>query len=168
MRLLSGIIMIWAITVCCQTEKMDVAGKLTKASVSVLKFDPGRHAEQDIEKAVQFTRQTGDYILLDVGGEWCIWCHRLDSVLYQTEPIMDFLEQNYVVVKVNYSKENKNTAVLDSLPEIPGYPHLFVLDENGKLLHSQGSEALEEGKKHSPEKVMNFLRNWAPKKGKNG
>jgi len=166
MRLLSVVLFtVFLLVSSCQTGG---DSKKTKAEVAVLQFDYNRDARADINKAVQYTIKSGDHILLDVGGDWCIWCHRLDSVLYQTGPISDFLEKNYVVIKINYSKENKNQAVLDSLPKIPGYPHLFVLDEKGKLLHSQGSEELEEGKGHSAEKVLKFLQDWAPKKEKNG
>ncbi|MGE5351099.1 MAG: thiol-disulfide isomerase, partial [Acidobacteriota bacterium] len=77
--------------------------------------------------------------------------------------IADYLKANYIVVKVNYSKENKNEAVLSKYPKIPGYPHLFVLDSEGKLIHSQETGVLEKDKGHDPEKVLNFLKEWSPK-----
>ena len=40
-------------------------------------------------------------------------------------------------LKVNWSKENKNEALLSKWPKIDGYPHLFVLDADGRLVHSQ-------------------------------
>jgi hypothetical protein len=64
-------------------------------------------------------------------------------------------------VKINYSPENKNQKVLRQFPKIPGYPHFFVLDGNGKLLHSQNTGELESGKHHDREKVFAFLRKWA-------
>ena len=74
--------------------------------------------------------------------------------------------KNYVVVKVNYSKENKNEAVLSRYPRIPGYPHLFVLNSNGKLLHSQDTGQLESGNHHDRDKVMAFLKQWGAASGK--
>lgn len=126
------------------------------------RFDPQRDAAKDIRDAMAEAGQTGKRVLLDVGGEWCIWCHRLDS-LFATHPALNrFLHKNFVVVKVNFSKENKNEKVLSRYPKIPGYPHFFVLDEKGTLLCSQDTGELESGKGHSPEKVLAFLRKWAP------
>ena len=126
------------------------------------KFDPKRDAAKDIHAAVVQAKHAGKRVLLDVGGEWCIWCHRLDT-LFATHPDLDeFLHKNFVVVKVNYSKENKNEKLLSKYPKIPGYPHIFILDNNSKLLCSQDTGELESGKGHDPEKVMTFLKKWAP------
>jgi thioredoxin-related protein len=131
------------------------------------KFDPGRDAAKDIHNAVVEAERTGKHVLLDVGGEWCIWCHRLDTLFAKNSDLNEFLYKNFVVVKVNYSKENKNEKVLSHYPQIDGYPHLFVLDGDGKLLHSQDTGLLEKGKGHDPEKVMAFLKQWAPSTGSN-
>ncbi len=74
--------------------------------------------------------------------------------------LAETLHKEFVVVKVNWSKENKNEAVLSRYPKIPGYPHLFVLDSNGKLLHSQDTSELESGKGHDQDKVMAFFKKW--------
>jgi len=98
----------------------------------------------------------------DVGGEWCIWCKRLDQFFLDNRDCADVLKKNFVVVKVNYSKENENKEVLSKYPKITGYPHLFVLDKNGKLLHSQDTGLLEEGDHHDRTKIMEFLKKWSP------
>jgi thiol:disulfide interchange protein len=126
-------------------------------------FDPARDAAQDVRLAVAEAKRTGKNVLLDVGGEWCIWCRRLDSLFVRRADLAEARERWYVTVKVNYSKENKNEKLLSAYPKIPGYPHLFVLDASGKLLQSQDTGALESGKGHDPEKIMTFLRRWAPK-----
>jgi hypothetical protein len=46
---------------------------------------------------------------------------------------------------------------------VSGYPHLFVLESDGSLVHSQETGALEKGKGHDPDKVMAFLKKWALK-----
>jgi thioredoxin-related protein len=126
------------------------------------RFDPARDAAADIRSAIGEAQRTGKRVLLDVGGEWCVWCRRLDTLFATKTSLKEYRERHYVTVKVNYSRENKNEAVLGAYPKIPGYPHLFVLDAAGKLLHSQDTGALESGKGHDPEKVMAFLRKWAP------
>jgi hypothetical protein len=65
---------------------------------------------------------------------------------------------------VNVSPENENKAVLSRYPEIKGYPHLFVLEEDGELLHSQDTSPLELGASYDLQKLFTFLRKWAPEK----
>ena len=54
---------------------------------------------------------------------------------------------------------------LASYPKIKGYPHLFVLDETGKVLKSQDTGVLEnkkgKPKGHDKDKVLAFLQKWA-------
>jgi len=131
--------------------------------VPVTSFDPARNAAADIDAAIAEAKRTGKNVLIDVGGDWCIWCRRLDQFFADHRDVADFLHRNYVTVKVNYSKENKNEAVLSRYPKVAGYPHLFILDSSGALLHSQDTGKLEKGKGHDREKVMAFLQAWAPK-----
>ncbi len=134
------------------------------SSSSVTKFDPGKDPAKDLQTAIIEAQKTNKNILLDVGGEWCIWCHRIDAFIEGHEDINTFMQNNFVVMKVNYSRENKNEDFLSKYPEIPGYPHFFVLDQDGNFLHSQDTGKLEEGKDYNPEKFMAFLEEWRPKK----
>ena len=43
-----------------------------------------------------------------------------------------------------------------------GYPHLFVLDANGKLLHSQNTGELEAGKSYDKGRFLAFVKRFAP------
>ena len=128
------------------------------------KFDPQRDPEKDLNAAVTLASKSGHRILLDIGGEWCIWCRKLDKFFQDNKDVSGFLHSNYIVVKVNWSKENKNEKFLSKYPEVKGYPHLFVLDNKGRLLHSQDTGALETGDHHDHDKVFDFLKKWATKK----
>ena len=105
-------------------------------------------------------QKTGRRILMDVGGNWCPWCHKLHAFWDDQKAVKDLRDQGYVFVLVNYSKDNKNEAFLGQFPKIKGYPHLFVLDADGKLLHSQDTGELEQDKGYSPEKIAAFLKAW--------
>lgn len=138
--------------------------QLKTNNANVEQFDPARDAAKDLQNAIGAAEKTNKRIILDVGGEWCIWCHRLDSMFVKNPNLSNFRDKNFIYVKINFSKENKNEKFLSQFPEIPGYPHWFVLDSNGKVLKSESSEEFESGKGHSPEKVMAFLKKWALKK----
>lgn len=126
------------------------------------KFDPTRDAAKDIEAAVAEARRAGKHVILDVGGEWCGWCHTLDRYFREHDDLRAVRDKHYVWLKVNYSPENKNEQVLSRYPAIPGYPHFFVLDQSGKLLHSQGTALLEKASSYDADKMLTFLQKWAP------
>jgi thioredoxin-related protein len=134
-----------------------------KTAVKIAKFDPSRNAAKDIENAIKEATKTHKRIILDVGGEWCIWCHRLDTLFIKNPDLFKYMNEHFVYLKVNMSPENRNKEVLSKYPPIPGYPHWFVLDSDGKLLKSESSGEFEEGKGHSPKKVMAFLKEWTIK-----
>jgi len=125
-------------------------------------YDPSRDAAADIQYAIAEAKKSNRNVLMEVGGEWCVWCHILEKYFDDNPDIRDLRDRNYVTIKVNFSQENKNEAVLSKYPEIPGYPHLFVLDEDGNLLHSQDTGQLEAGKSYDREKFAAFLERWAP------
>jgi thioredoxin-related protein len=130
------------------------------------KFDPSSDPFKDLKTTVQEAKKENKNIILDVGGEWCIWCHRIDAFMEENREIKEMLARNFIILKVNFSKENKNEKFLSQYPKIDGYPHFFVLDKNGKLLHSQNTGELEAEKSYSRDKFVEFLKKWSPKKEK--
>ncbi len=134
------------------------------AAVAALnaQFDPARDPVADLETAKVEARRGGKRIVLDVGGEWCSWCHLLDAFMEGDSELRRFRDGNYVWMKVNYSEENENAEFLARFPEIKAYPHLFVLDAEGQLLHSQFTGDLEKGKGYDRAKFDAFLKAWAP------
>ena len=130
---------------------------------SLEKFEPSRNPFDDLKIAVEQAQQSDKRIILDVGGEWCIWCHRIDAFMHNTKEIKSLIDKNFVFVKVNFSKENKNEKFLSRYPKIEGYPHFFVLDKEGKLLHSQNTGELEKDKDYDKEKFIDFLVKWSDK-----
>ena len=80
----------------------------------------------------------------------------------------DEIERRFVVVHVNYSKENKNATVLEKLgnPDKLGFPVLVVLSPALEVLHTQETGSLETGDPktpgHDPGRVVAFARSWGP------
>jgi len=135
----------------------------TGAVYSIDKYDPARNAGADLAETSRLAKQSGKRILLEVGGNWCGWCRALDKFIHGTPAVARALRDNYIIMKANMSEENRNEQFLGQFPKIKGYPHIFVLDEDGKLLHSQDTGALEEGKSYNEKVFLEFLNRWAPK-----
>jgi hypothetical protein len=87
----------------------------------------------------------------------CLVPHLRPFVAARPE-VQKALQQHYVLLKVNYSPQNRNEQVLSKWPKARGYPHFYVLDAAGKVLASQASGELESGKDYDEAKVLAFLR----------
>lgn len=130
----------------------------------VAEYDETRDPAADLAKAVSRARQEKKRILLEVGGTWCGWCKLLDGFIHDHAAVSDRLREGFLIVKVNWSRENPNQAFLGQYPAIHGYPHIFVLEEDGTFLHSQNTAELEEGRSYNLEAVLGFLDRWKPAK----
>ena len=125
------------------------------------RFDPSRDAAADVAHALALANAQGKRVIVEVGGEWCSWCHVLDRFITDDADVHSLIGAKYVWVKVNFSKENRNEALLGRWPKVDGYPHLFVLDGSGRLLHSQDTAALESGNGYDRRKFLALLQRWA-------
>jgi len=139
-----------------------VMGQEKVADVHI--YDPNADAFGEIHNATAVARGEHKHVLLIIGGNWCVWCRRFNSLITTDADLKRVIDSNYVVVHVNYSPENKNPKVLASLgyPQRFGFPVVVVLDADGRRLHTQNSGYLEEGEGHSKKKVEQFLRQWSP------
>jgi len=139
------------------------AAAFTESSPLPTRFDPARDPARDLDTALQMARRTGRRVLVDVGGEWCTWCHIMDHFFAANPDLAKMRDANFIVLRINFSKENENKAFLARWPKVAGYPHLFVLDASGRLLHSQETSVLEAAKDYDPAAFRAFLLEWSPR-----
>ena len=120
------------------------------------------NAMEQINEALEQARESDRYVMCQVGGNWCPWCLRFAEFARTDSVIAPLMEENYVYIHVNYSKENKNLEAMKYLgnPGRFGYPVFVVIDTEGRPIHIQESESLEEGKGYSRKRVEKFLRLW--------
>lgn len=160
MKTIAYLVMI-VLTAFCNSPAQQTKSKPDSGAVkSHAQFDPSRDADKDIRAGIKEAGLSGKKVLLDVGGQWCIWCRRLDKFFEDNADANKLLQDNYVVVKVNYSPENKNEKVLSRYPKVAGYPHIFILDSKGNLIHSQNTGELESGKGYDKAKILAFLKKY--------
>lgn len=128
-------------------------------------YDESRDPAADLKAAVAQAQQENKRILLEVGGEWCIYCRILNKVIHDDARLTQRLRDGFVVVKVNFSDRVKNEAFLSRYPQIPSYPHLFLLESDGALLLSQTPDDFMKDDKYVPDLILAFLEKWEPKRG---
>ena len=127
-------------------------------------YNPKADAKKDVAAAVLKAKKEGKHVLVQVGGNWCVWCYRFHDFVTKDTALNNLVEKNFVVYHLNWSPENKNTDYLKTLgfPQRFGFPVFVILDAEGNRLHTQDSGLLEEGKTYSREKVTGFLKAWMP------
>ncbi len=128
-------------------------------------YDPNADAASDLNAAIQTAKEQQKNVLIQIGGNWCPWCHRLHQFFESDFKADSVIQKNYVVLRINYSKENKNLPVLSQLdyPQRFGFPVLVILNQDGNRIHTQDTGLLELDKGYDPEKVLRFLENWTAK-----
>ena len=162
--------------------KKSFAIALLAALVSVLAYgqteprkvyDENINVNQQIDKALVQAKSDGKFVVCQVGGNWCPWCLRFADFISKDADISKLVADNFVYIHVNYNpraakddaaKAGEAEKMLRRLgnPGRFGYPVFVVLDARGKVLHTQDSSFLEEGKGYSKEKVVRFFKNWTP------
>ena len=129
-------------------------------------YHPDADAAKDIAAAIKTAKTEHKYVLLQGGGNWCSWCIEFARFCKADAKIDSVIKAGFVWYHLNDSKENKNekTFAKYDYPQRFGYPVFIVLDGNGKRIHTQNSEYLEDGKKsYSQQKVQSFLEMWSPR-----
>ena len=125
-------------------------------------YNPQADAKVELANAVTLAKSQNKHVLVQVGGNWCIWCLRLHEFCANNPKVDSALNANYVFALINYSKDNYNEELLSQFGPVKrfGFPVWLILDENGKLLHIQETGLLEEGKGYSEEKIVGVLSHW--------
>lgn len=150
------------------TAILEAKKKAAKEEIAKLPkpYDAKEDAEAKIAEVVKQAKAENKNVMIQAGGNWCIWCLRFNNYVQTTPELKEIVNKNYVYYHLNYSPENKNEKVFAKYGnpgEKFGYPVFIVLDGNGKQIHTQDSAVLEDGKGYSLEKTKEFFTKWGPK-----
>ena len=148
-----------AVSLCWFAAHADTPSKLPPAG-----YDKTRDPAADLTAAIRQAQRENKRILLEVGGEWCVYCRLLNKVIHGDERLVKRLEDGFIVIKVNFSSDVKNEAFLARYPPIPSYPHLFVLETDGTFLLSETPDSFMDKDRYVADKILAFLEKWTPKK----
>lgn len=123
-------------------------------------YDDQRDPFKDANAALTLAKATNRNVLIEVGGNWCSWCHKMDAFLLKNPSVYQALHSKYVVLKISVSDSNENEAFMKSLPPVLGYPHMYVSTANGKMLLSKDTAELQDSDGYSKEYWLTFLNQW--------
>jgi len=123
-------------------------------------YDIRQDAFKDGAAAVKLATSTNRRILIELGGDWCTWCKKMDVFFDANPDIKQKLHATFVMLKINVSDENDNADFLKPFPKPLGYPHMYVSEYNGSVLWSQDTaEFLKDGQ-YTREAFLEFFKRW--------
>jgi len=126
-------------------------------------YDPTRDPIRDGKAALKIAANKNRKVLIEVGGDWCAWCHKLDKFIHSHPKLKKDFFETFVLVKVNVSDKNDNKEFLKVFPPVFGYPHMFVTDSKGKILESKDTADFLDNKQYSVAKFYDFINKWKAK-----
>ena len=123
-------------------------------------YDDARDPFEDAIAAITLANASKRNVLIEIGGNWCTWCHKMDAFLEKNPDIYQSLHSNFVLLKINVSDSNENDAFMKSLPPVLGYPHMYVSTSSGKMILSKDTAELLNNGNYSREQWQAFIEQW--------
>jgi len=123
-------------------------------------YDDQRNPFNDANAALALAKKTNRNVLIEIGGNWCTWCHKMDAFLLKNPNVYQALHSKYVLLKVNVSDTNENDDFMKALPPVLGYPHMYVSTASGKMLLSKDTAELQDNDGYSTKYWLAFLQQW--------
>ncbi|HCM48584.1 MAG TPA: thioredoxin family protein [Colwellia sp.] len=124
-------------------------------------YDEQRDPFKDATAAIGLAKKTNRQVLIEIGGNWCSWCHKMDSFLAKNPDVYKALHSQYVLLKISVSDSNENNDFMKSLPPVLGYPHMYVSTAQGKIILSKDTAELLDDNDYSKSQWLNFLSDWS-------
>jgi thioredoxin-related protein len=136
-------------------------------------YDEKADGQMAIGAALASARKENRRVLIQWGGNWCPWCHRLFNQFKADKELARTLAQDYDLVLVDIGRREKNMALAAGYGADlakNGIPFLTILDADGKTLVNQPTEPFEkvskEEKGYDSAKLLEFLKKYqAPRPG---
>ncbi|WDE11648.1 thioredoxin family protein [Thalassomonas haliotis] len=123
-------------------------------------YDDQRDPFADARAAIKLAKSTQRNVLLEIGGNWCTWCKKMDAFLEDNPEVYHLLHEKFVLLKINVSDSNENEAFMSALPPVLGYPHMYVSTAAGKMILSKDTAELLQDGQYSVKHWLEFIDTW--------
>lgn len=100
----------------------------------------------DFEQAKLMAKTHKVPILINfTGSDWCIWCKRLSSEVFEQKEFTEYAKKNLVLLKIDFPRSIKQTDAvkrqnrnLAQQFNIEGYPTIILTDASGNEINRTG------------------------------
>ena len=97
-------------------------------------------------EAFDEARREDKLVLLSLSAIWCHWCHVMDETTYSNTEIIEFINKNYIPIRVDADREPQ----IDEIYNQGGWPSTVILTPEGEILNG--------GTYIPPERMLEMLK----------
>lgn len=125
-------------------------------------YDVDADGAEQIAAALEGARREHKHVLLQWGDNHCAWCYKLHDLFKSDDQVRPLVYENYELVLLEGEVNESLMKGYVGADQDYTFPHLTILDAEGNVLVNQNTEILEDGSRHDPAKVGEFLGKWTP------
>ena len=90
-----------------------------------------------LEEALKLSKEENKPIFIDVYTDWCGWCKRMDKATFSEASVIDYVNANYIAVKLNAESNETVTfkgqelnyrQISGQVFGVRGYPTIVLMD----------------------------------------
>jgi thioredoxin-related protein len=122
----------------------------------------GLNWENNLETALQQAKKENKAVLVNfTGSDWCIWCKRLSSEVFQQKEFKKYADESLVLVMLDFPKDKPQTPETQSYNRdlaqkygIQGFPTILIFNSQGKMVAQTGYQP------GGPEKYVEHIKSY--------
>ena len=122
----------------------------------------GLNWEDNLETAIQQAKKENKAVLVNfTGSDWCIWCKRLSSEVFQQKEFEKYADESLVLVKLDFPRNIEQSAETQNYNRklaqkygIQGFPTILIFNSLGKLVAQTGYQP------GGPEKYIEHIKSY--------
>ncbi len=119
----------------------------------------------DFDQAMKVAQARNVPILIDfTGSDWCIWCKKLTSEVFDKKVFTDYAKKNLVLLKIDFPRaipqtvaEKKKNQELQQKYKVEGYPSIILVNASGTEINRTGYQT------GGPVKYVNHIKDLLSK-----
>jgi len=124
-------------------------------------FDSSINFETTLNKALEEAVKHNKKVIIEYGGDWCIWSERMYSVL-EKKKFKNFLNEHFIFVRCFIGRECENSFPAHiEMPEFDSVPFFSLLNQEGEFIFHQNTEPFEILWFYNKRKIFEFLKEWS-------
>ncbi len=135
------------------------------AHADVPVYDESADASAQVAQALAKAKSDNKQVLIVFGANWCGDCKMLDGE-FKKPALKALLDKNYVIVKVDVNRFNKNLDVVKPYGEVikKGIPSIVIATPTNQLVYATNGGELANARKMGEAGVAEFFQKLANKK----
>ena len=128
-------------------------------------YDESADAPAQVTQALAHAKADNKQLMIVFGANWCGDCKMLDCE-FKKPALKSLLDANYVIVKVDVNRFNKNIDVVKPYGDVikKGIPSIVIATAANQLVYATNGGELADARKMGEAGVATFFQTLASKK----